>query len=81
MAITKKLLKVVKRKFPEQDERIKVLFETSEDFRSLCSDYVLCLLYLQKFKEESSQKRLTIREFSEVRTELEDELSQFILSR
>jgi hypothetical protein len=69
---------MIKKKFPEQGERIENLFSANEDFRTLCSDYVLCLEYLQKFKKESEEKRLSVKEYKDVRTELENELSQFI---
>jgi hypothetical protein len=72
------LLQTVKEKFPKQAERIEMLYRANEDFRSLCFDYDLCLKYLQKFKTESDEKKLSIKEYSEVQTELEDELSQFI---
>jgi hypothetical protein len=78
MILTKTLLEIVRKKFPEQDERIKVLFETSEDFRALCSDYILCLESLQKFIRESVEKKHSIKEFSHIRLELETELSSFI---
>lgn len=71
-------LQVVKRKFPEQNERIEKLFRASEDFRSLCSDYSLCLRYLKKFKKETAKKQLSIEEYRDVLAELERELSHFM---
>jgi hypothetical protein len=73
-------LYLIKKKFPEQDERIEELFESSEDFRALCSDYFLCVKHLHKFKKEFGEKKLSIEEYKNVRSELEDELSQFIFN-
>ncbi len=74
------LLQAVKEKFPEQAERIEMLYGASEDFRSLCFDYNLCLKHLLKFKRESDEKKLSMKEYNEVQRELEDELSGFILN-
>ena len=71
-------LYVVEAKFPEQVERIEKLFKMSEDFRSLCADYILCLRYLEKFKRESVEKKISVSEYSDISTDLEKELSHFI---
>jgi len=71
-------LHLIKKKFPDQNERIEELFESNEDFRALCSDYLLCVKHLHKFKKEFGEKKLSIEEYKNVRSELEDELSQFI---
>ena len=71
-------LSLIKKKFPEQSERIQALFESNDDFRALCSDYFLCLKDLYRFKKEFGEKKLSIEEYKSVRTDLEDELSQFI---
>ena len=73
-----KQLNVIKKKFPEQGERIEALFEMDEDFRSLVSDYLLCINNLHKFKKEFGEKKLSVEEYRSVRTELENELFKFI---
>ena len=79
MALANTLLQAIKEKFPGHAACIERLFSTNEDFRALCFDYVLCLKYLQKFKKEFDDKRLSLNEYNNVRTELENELSHFIL--
>lgn len=74
-------LRAVKQKFPEQNERIEELFEQNNDFRTLCMDYFLCLQYMQKFKEEFSEKHLTLEEYKSIRSELEKELSDSIFKK
>ena len=78
MTPTNEHLYVVKTKFPAQVERIEKLFKMSEDFRSLCADYILCLRYLEKFKRETVEKKTSISEYAAMTTDLEKELSQFI---
>jgi len=73
-----KQLQVIKKKFPEQGERIEQLFDKNEDFRALCSDYVLCIKHLQKFKKEYGEKKLTVDEYRNIRSELENELHHFL---
>jgi hypothetical protein len=73
-------LYLIKKKFPDQSERIEELFESNEDFRALCSDYLLCVEHLHRFKKEFGEKKLSIEEYRNVRQELEDELTHFIFS-
>ena len=73
-------LYLIKKRFPDQMERIEALFESNEDFRALCLDYILCVKHLHRFKQEFGEKKLSIEEYSNVRHELEDELSLFIFN-
>jgi DNA repair exonuclease SbcCD ATPase subunit len=73
-----KQLNAIKKKFPEQSERIDELYETDEDFRTLCSDYLLCLQHLEKFQKDVGEKKHSLKEYREIQSELERELSQFI---
>ena len=71
-------LYTIMKKFPEQSERIEELYFINEDFRSLCSDYLLCIKQLHKFNEEAGEKKLAIEEYMNVRVVVEDELFHFI---
>jgi hypothetical protein len=73
-----KQLSVIKNKFPQQSGRIEELYEIDEDFRTLCSDYFLCMQYLQKFEKEFGEKQVTVDEYKIMRTELEKELYHFL---
>jgi len=73
-----KQLGLIKKKFPEQSERIEELYEADEDFRNLCSDYFLCVQHLQKFQKEFGEKKHTLKEYREIYSELEKELFHFI---
>ena len=76
-----KLLDLIKKRFPDQNERIEELFWSDEDFRALCSDYSLCVQHLQKFREEFGEKKLSLEEYMNVRVELENELSGFLINK
>ena len=71
-------MRLIKKKFPGQSERIEELYETDEDFRMLCSDYILCMQFLQKFQKEFGEKKHSLKEYESMREELEKELQHFI---
>ena len=75
-----KQLGVIKNKFPKQSERIEELYNNNEDFRALCSDYLLCVQNLQQFQREFGEKKRSIKIFKETREELEKELSHYIFN-
>ncbi|HYK44134.1 MAG TPA: hypothetical protein VEV83_03135 [Parafilimonas sp.] len=71
-------LRAVKQKFPEQGDRIEQLYEVDEDFRALCADYVLCMRQLVEIEKEFSEKEHSMKEYKNIRRELEKELHDFI---
>ena len=73
-------LRAVKQKFPEQGDRIEQLYESDEDFRALCADYVLCMRQLVEIEKEFSEKEHAMKEYKNIRKELERELHDFIYS-
>jgi len=73
-------LRAVKQKFPEQGDRIEQLYESDEDFRALCADYVLCMRQLVEIEKEFSEKEHSMKEYKNIRKELEKELHDFIYS-
>lgn len=72
-------LSLIKEMFPHQKEYIEELYAHNNDFRSLCDDYVSCILYLQKFQKEFSEKVEAIDEFENAKKLLQKELSEFLL--
>ena len=73
-------LRAVKQKFPEQCDRIEQLYESDDDFRALCADYVLCMRQLVEIEKEFSEKEHAMKEYKNIRKELERELHDFIYS-
>jgi len=68
-------------KFPGQSDRIDVLYKNDSDFRALCADYFLCLNILHKYRNEFSEKQSTIKEYDDIRKDLEKELQDFIFNK
>ncbi len=80
MDLLKMELWVIKDKFPTQSARIDELYKYNEDFKSLCSDYILCKTSLEKFKEEYGEKKKNILDYQNAFNELEKELYDFVFS-
>lgn len=68
-------------KFPGQSSRINELYRTDADFKTLCSDYLLCLHSLQEYQDEITEKQNTIKEYEVIRKDLERELQDFLGAR
>ncbi len=71
-------LQEIKKRFPNQVERVEELYHANEDFRTLCHDYLICLRNLKKYKKKSGETQLTLNEYTNISNELENELSHFI---
>jgi len=68
-------------KFPAQSDRIKALYKNDPDFKALCADYFLCLNTLHKYQKESGEKQTTIKEYNDLRKDLENELQDSIFNK
>jgi hypothetical protein len=80
MELLNMLLSTVKKKFPEQSGRIEALYEADKDFRTLCSDYLSCIQFLQKLEASDSENHFAIKEYRDIKKELEKELYIFIFN-
>ena len=78
MELLNMLLNAVKTKFPKQSSRIETLYAADKDFRTLCSDYFSCVQYLQKLASNVSEGQSTIKEYEDIKRELEKDLYAFI---
>lgn len=65
--------------FPDFEEKIDFLFQTDEDFRDLCSDYMLCAAMVQNLRKKSIKSTADLEEYEELQRNLEQELLQNIL--
>ena len=68
------LLRAVKKKFPGQSERIEELFESDEDFRTLCEDYITSIQAAEERRLNAIMDRKIEKEFLHVNIELEKEI-------
>ncbi|MCK9452662.1 MAG: hypothetical protein M0Q90_13290 [Bacteroidales bacterium] len=74
----KNIISIV-RVFPDFEEKIDFLFQSDENFRDLCSDYILCAAMVLEIKKESTKNSAEIAEYEELQRNLEEEILQKIL--
>ena len=60
--------------FPDFKQKIDFLVQTNEDFRDLCSDYMLCLSMILDRKNERDKNKEEFAEFEELLQNLEAEI-------
>jgi hypothetical protein len=68
-------------KFPGQSDKIDSLYKNDPDFRTLCADYFLCIHILHKYRNEFSETQSTVKEYDDIRKDLERELQDFIFNK
>ncbi|MDW5290594.1 hypothetical protein [Formosa sp. PL04] len=69
-----KKIETIVQLFPDFEEQIVFLFRTDENFRELCSDYILCLSMVLKRQEDITKHKEEIAEFEELQQNLEAEI-------
>lgn len=72
-------LHLVKEKFPEQVEKIEALFTNDEGFKKLCYDYLVCTRNLKRFIENVDERKAWMQEYSNLKSELENEFYYFLI--
>lgn len=78
MNLTNNTVDLIKQKFPMQSGRIEELYQSNDDFRSLCVDYLYCLNELQKIDRDVDEKKVSVKEYQKLEEDLESELFRFI---
>lgn len=71
-------IKSIIRIFPDFEEKIDFLFQTNENFRDLCADYILCAGTVQELKNTMSGNSEQINEYEELQLSLQEEILQLI---
>ena len=71
-------LRLVKEKFPGQDENVEHLFTHNEHFHELCLDYFFCRQNLEKFIEDEDERKAWKQEYGHLHSDLEHELAHFL---
>jgi len=74
-------LSLIMDKFPAHSDRIEELYKNDPDFKALCADYFLCVNTLHKYQKESTEKQSTVKEYSDIRKDLENELHDLISNK
>ncbi len=75
----KKRLVSIVQLFPDFEVKIDFLFQNDENFRDLCSDYILCTSMVLERKKVLNNSIDDIGEFEELQHELEKEILKEIL--
>ena len=60
--------------FPDYEEKISFLLQTDENFRELCSDYLLCDSMILVRKKEIDKNRAEIAEFEDLQKAMKVEI-------
>ena len=60
--------------FPDYEEKISFLLQTDENFRELCSDYLLCVSMILVRKKEIDKNRAEIAEFEDLQKAMKVEI-------
>lgn len=60
--------------FPDYEEQIGFLFQSDENFRDLCSDYLLCISMVLERKNDINKKQEEITEFEDLQRNLKAEI-------
>ncbi len=72
-------LHTIVRVFPDFEEKIEFLFLSDENFRDLCSDYMLCAKSVQDIKEDLMRYKEQMKEYEGVKKNLELEILRMIV--
>ena len=75
----KKRLVSIVQLFPDFEVKIDFLFQNDENFRDLCSDYILCTSMVLERKKVLNNSIDDFGEFEELQLELEKEILKEIL--
>lgn len=76
MTNKKIILNELEKKFVRQTNLLRELFDESDSFRSLCTDYLECQRVIERLKYNRAMlEEDSLREYQELFQELEDEIS------
>lgn len=65
-------------RFPELKEEILSLFNHSDEFKTLCHDYFLCVKSLNQLEYNISKDEEFVHEYMELKKGLESEMFKYI---
>ena len=72
-------LSLIMKRFPEESQAFRRLFQESLSFQSLCDDYQECLAALQNWQQSTSEEATAWRdEYALLLLELEQEVRQYL---
>lgn len=68
-------LSYIIKEHPDLESRIRDAYNNSEQFRTLCNDYFLCLKTLNQINTRTTQNIKMLGEYTALKKELEKEIS------
>jgi hypothetical protein len=78
MNLVRSEISTLSSRFPGHQSAIEKLYQTDSDFKTLCSDLLLCSKMIQEFETDIAKKQHALTEFREIVCELEKELLMLI---
>ena len=69
-----KIRNSIVQQFPDFEEKIDFLFQTDENFRDLCSDYLLCISMILVRKNNIESDKMEIGEFQHLKKDMKEEI-------
>jgi len=70
-------MNIVKDRFPLHKNKVEELYHGNPVFRTLCNDYIYCLEYLEKLRNEFAEKENSLAEYEQVKQDLEGDLNEY----
>ena len=70
-------MNIVKDRFPLHKNKVEELYHGDPVFRTLCNDYIYCLEYLEKLRNEFAEKKNSLGEYEQVKQDLEGDLNEY----
>ena len=80
MKIKEEVLSSIYQKFPQHTVMIEELFDSSENFSSLCEDYHDCVKMLTSLADKRNLTKKLSREYLSLKKALEFELKEEVIS-
>ncbi len=79
MTSKKLIIEALRKKFPDQANLIRELFEESDSFRSVCEDYLECRQVIERLKYATKiVEQGYLQEYKTLLEELEEEITHRI---
>ena len=79
MTSKKLIIEALRKKFPDQVNLIRELFEESDSFRSVCEDYLECRQVIERLKYATKiVEQGYLQEYRKLSEELEEEITHRI---
>ena len=73
------LLNMIVREFSEHGETVKKLYSMDDEFKTLCEDYYISRMNIEKLKVQLLENRQSTLEYKHLAVALEKEILEYLL--